>query len=240
MSNKHITAVNHCSHPLLKGNARLLLFVLADAASNGSGKSLHGAGWTSKSLPTLMQNMGTRRRDTVEQAMATLATIGVIERKRRRNESCLTFVDLDWLIRHQDVPESVPSKSETGGTGKRDVRETVSSAQSDNQDVTEFVQDVPESVHQDVPDSGTLTGFEPSSRTEEISKHEENRLGIDVPFVDGFGEMETFQKAKPRARATTKSKSKPPSPQWTTPTFQITLRATAAYRALIAAEEYSF
>ena len=86
MSNAHITAARRCNR--FKGNARLLLMILADAASNGEKVTKGGfynlpLGWTSKGEKQLMKDMNIDRRQTITDLIAELEHAGAIIRKQQ-------------------------------------------------------------------------------------------------------------------------------------------------------------
>ena len=146
MSNQHITAALGCRK--FKGNTRMLLFILADAAyskKTSEAEEEHVFGWCTRSVPRLMHEMNANRRHTVETALKELVDAKVIVRQRRRNLSCRTFVDLDWLLANQDRPKSPTSKSDPPN------------------------QDRPEIQHQDRP------LFESGSREKRYAGSRENR-----------------------------------------------------------------
>lgn len=97
MSNDHINAVRKCNK--FTGNTRLLLFVLADRASNGEGKgqSPRDYGWSWAGISKLMKDTGIKCRDTITDCLAKLQAAGVIKRVRRIGTSSRTFVDIDAL-----------------------------------------------------------------------------------------------------------------------------------------------
>lgn len=89
MSNAHITAARRCNR--FKGNARLLLMILADAASNGEKVTKGGfynlpLGWTSKGEKQLMKDMNIDRRQTITDLIAELEHAGAIIRKQQLPE----------------------------------------------------------------------------------------------------------------------------------------------------------
>jgi len=121
-------------------------------------------GWTWKSVPTLMFEMGTRRKDTVRLALNALEDAGVIQRRRRHNQSSQTFVDLDALITYQQEPVKAASSqddTESVPYGDSDDTEDVVSGESTESEGTVFVAtDDTESVPTDNTVFGSLSGFE--------------------------------------------------------------------------------
>jgi hypothetical protein len=116
MSIPHIKAVLKC--PRFKGNTRLLLLILADAASNGKkpvdGKPNLPFGFLTRHEKQLMKLMNTKRPDTLVKAMARLVKAGVVVRKRRaKGKISTTFVDLSWLVEHTPNVASSPSDENT-------------------------------------------------------------------------------------------------------------------------------
>ena len=98
MSNQHINAAINCNK--FKGNTRLLLLILANRASDGTsrnGKKNLPFGWTSRSLPQLMDETNIHRKQTITSLIQELVDGGAISRVRRFNTSSKTFVDIDWL-----------------------------------------------------------------------------------------------------------------------------------------------
>jgi len=125
VSNQHITAVRKCNQ--FRSNTRLLLFILADAASNGKQTTETGIvnlpyGYTSKGERQLMKDMNTARRQTITDAMDELAEAGAIVRARRMRKNALTFVDITWLQEHSEsfeteATDNVATESSTQITG---------------------------------------------------------------------------------------------------------------------------
>lgn len=98
MSNQHLNSLRNCNK--FKGNTRLLLFVLADRASDGTsrnGKKNLPFGWTARSLEQLMQETNIHRKQTLTACMTELIDAGAISRVRRFDRPSKTFVDIDWL-----------------------------------------------------------------------------------------------------------------------------------------------
>jgi hypothetical protein len=97
VANQHITAALRCSQ--FKGTTRLVLFVLADAASpgkNADGKGLP-LGYCKRKLQTIMTFVNCRRQPTVTAAIRKLKMAGAIKQWLKQGASPLYFVDLDWL-----------------------------------------------------------------------------------------------------------------------------------------------
>ncbi|MGA8271516.1 MAG: hypothetical protein WB919_08145 [Candidatus Sulfotelmatobacter sp.] len=123
MSNAHITAVRRCNR--FKGNARLLLMILADAASNGEKVTKGGfynlpLGWTSKGEEQLMKDMNIKRRQTITDLIAELEHAGAIIRKQLLRKNAMTFVDIAWLKKNawpSDKPASTPEATESEASG---------------------------------------------------------------------------------------------------------------------------
>jgi hypothetical protein len=97
MSIDHVKAV--MKYKRFSGNTKLLLFVLADRASNGEGKgkTRRDYGWSFAGVSQLMMDTGIKSRDTITDCLATLQAAGVIKRARRMGTSSRTFVDIDAL-----------------------------------------------------------------------------------------------------------------------------------------------
>lgn len=122
MSIEHINAALCCNR--FTGNTRVLLFVLADAASNGKPRKDGGKnlpyGWTSRSRPQLMKACNMTRGDTLTNAINNLADAGAIRRKRRFGKSDMTFIDIEWLKANDtksvstDVSENATSVERSG------------------------------------------------------------------------------------------------------------------------------
>src|ERR1700733_3520572 len=117
MSNAHLTAARKCSR--FKGNARLLLLILADAASNGKprkdGQPTLPFGWTSKGVNQLKKDLNIPRRQTITDLIADLEPTGAITRKQRLRQNAMTFVDIGWL-KANSWPTPEATKSEPSGT----------------------------------------------------------------------------------------------------------------------------
>ena len=104
MSNQHITAALRCSH--FKGTTRLVLLVLADAASPGP-KSKEDKtkilpfGYCKRRLATIMALVNCKRQPTVSAAISELKAEGAIKQWLKKKDGTwqvpLYFVDLDWL-----------------------------------------------------------------------------------------------------------------------------------------------
>jgi hypothetical protein len=117
MSNAHITAARRCN--CFKGNARLLLLILADAASNGEKVTKAGFynlpfGWTSKGEKQLMKDLNIARRQTITELIAELEHAGAIVRKQQLRKNAMTFVDIEWLKKNSWTPEATESEASGG------------------------------------------------------------------------------------------------------------------------------
>jgi hypothetical protein len=117
MSNAHITAARRCNR--FKGNARLMLLILADAASNGEKVTKAGIknlpfGWTSKGEKQLMKDLNIARRQTITDLIAELEEAGPIVRRQRLRKNAMTFVDIDWLKKNSWPTEA--TANEASGT----------------------------------------------------------------------------------------------------------------------------
>ena len=91
MSNVHINAARKCNR--FKGNTGLLLWILADAASNGKsrkdGQPNLPFGWTNKGEKQLMKDMNIdRRRQTITDGIAELEEAGAIVRRTAVPQEC--------------------------------------------------------------------------------------------------------------------------------------------------------
>lgn len=131
MSNAHITAVRRCNR--FDKSTRLLLMILADAASNGEKVTKGGFynlpfGWTSKSEQQMMKDMNTDRRQSITDMLTELSEAGAIKRQRRLRKNALTFVDIEWLKAHAWATDATAneasgdesSESALGGNDKTD------------------------------------------------------------------------------------------------------------------------
>lgn len=105
MANQHITAALVCSE--FKGITRLVLFVLADAASPGpkkqnaeEKKKVLPFGYCKRKRSTLMMLTNCHRPQTISKALAELKEAGAIKQFRKKHSSALYFVDLEWLQDH--------------------------------------------------------------------------------------------------------------------------------------------
>jgi len=124
MSNAHLTAARKCSR--FKGNARLLLLILADAASNGKprkdGQPNLPFGWTNKGVKQLKKDLNIPRRQTITDLLAELEHAEAVVRKQRLRQNAMTFVDIEWLKENSWKPEateSVASGTESSGSVTR-------------------------------------------------------------------------------------------------------------------------
>jgi hypothetical protein len=124
MSNAHLTAARKCSR--FKGNARLLLLILADAASNGKprkdGQPNLPFGWTNKGVKQLKKDLNIPRRQTITDLLAELEHAEAVVRKQRLRQNAMTFVDIEWLKENSwnpEATESVASGTESSGSVTR-------------------------------------------------------------------------------------------------------------------------
>lgn len=104
MANAHITAALRCSK--FKGTTRLVLLVLADAASPGpkgkeDKKKVLPLGYCKRRLATIMSLVNSRRQQTVSSSISELKDAGAIKQWLKKKDGTwqvpLYFVDLDWL-----------------------------------------------------------------------------------------------------------------------------------------------
>jgi hypothetical protein len=171
MSNAHLTAARKCNR--FKGNARLLLLILADAASNGKprkdGQANLPFGWTNKGVNQLKKDLNIPRRQTITDLFTELEHSEAIVRKQRLRQNAMTFVDIEWLKANSwTTPEAAGSEAsgtESSGSvtgagsdpqvhnGKRGICATESVA---SQMPRKTLRDTTESVARDLP------AFDPS------------------------------------------------------------------------------
>jgi len=107
VANAHITAAIRCSQ--FKGTTRLLLFILANAASPGGSKDadkkILPLGYCKRKLETLMAALNVSRQQTVSNALKELEDGGAIKIYRKFRAASLFFVNLDWLKEHSYTDE---------------------------------------------------------------------------------------------------------------------------------------